>query len=201
MRIRRYLIITVSLICLVLLCLIGSYHQHQSAISKHSVANTSDRLILLESDCYRLTQFNGLYECSFFDKAHNVVRSEEISRMPNIELLPSGDIKFSISTGPERLAQWGYYFDHEKGVFSGVFTGIYDQTGWLVAHGGTNSVVIKSIYDDSYYYKIDCFSYELSSVVEPIVSVAFLDDGSSVSVTYLSGDMYEEVTEIFSLQR
>ena len=63
-----------------------------------------------------------------------------------------------------------------------------------------SKVIVRDIFDKTEYYKeISSFQKPFSDVVEPITDVKFVNDGTGIEVSYLTGVDYKEVTEIIKL--
>lgn len=71
-----------------------------------------------ETDGYSVEkQRNGIYQCNFYGNDHIILRSEESSRIPHIEVLPSGYIKYVVQAGTGVGTLWGFFFDRDKEIF------------------------------------------------------------------------------------
>lgn len=149
-----------------------------------------------ETDSYSVEkQQNGIYQCNFYGNDHIILRSEESSRIPHIEVLPSGYIKYVVQAGTGVGTLWGFFFDRNKEIFSENFVAILDQKDSFVALGTARGIVIRSIFDDSYSKEIIQFSQELAPVAEPILDATFSEKEGFVSVSYYSGQEFQIVTE------
>ena len=96
--------------------------------------------------------------------------------------------------------QWSLYYDFEQGLFSEVFTGVFDQNQQIIAYATQNKVIVQDIFDESkYYVEIASFQYALSHVAEPIKDVSFLNDGKWLIIAYLTGPDYLEVYDVIEL--
>lgn len=63
-----------------------------------------------------------------------------------------------------------------------------------------NKIIVRDIFDKTeYYYEIDSFKNSLSQSSEPFRKVQFVNDGERIEITYLTGNDYHEVTEVFNL--
>ena len=60
--------------------------------------------------------------------------------------------------------------------------------------------MIRDIFDvNKYYCEISSFEYPLSIVAEAITNIKFVNDGTSVEISYLSGENYLEIKETVDL--
>ena len=114
--------------------------------------------------------------------------------------LVNNTVKFTLQAGTGRGTQWGYYYDINKGIFSEIFGSIFDENNELVACSDVDKVIISNIFDKNLYYKeVSKFEKTLSEVAEPIIDVKFINDGKSIKITYLTGPVYQKLTEIINL--
>ena len=157
--------------------------------------------IIEESDYYKLVRNGTLLYCYFYDDNHTEVKKEgPLAKMPRITTVQNGLVKFTVQAGTGIGTRWGYYYDTEKNIFSEKFGGIFDECEDKVACVGLNKVIVSNIFDSSKYYKeFSEFSYPFSQVATPITNVKFSSDGNSIIVSYLTGEDYQEVTEMLPL--
>lgn len=180
---------------LVLLLFCLSACSNTQNVAKH------DSVVTVEKNpYYEITLLNNEYYCLIYNKENEVVKKEgPLNQQPSLIIIPDGLVRLTVQSGTGLSTQWGYYYDTEKESFSEVFHWIFDQKNGKVACGCANGIVIKSIFSDEYFYEIADFKHPLSNVVEPFLDAEFSDDGTSIKVTYLSGEDYEEITEDFVL--
>ncbi|MGM9636198.1 MAG: hypothetical protein ACI3YE_08620 [Candidatus Avispirillum sp.] len=154
-----------------------------------------------EADYYRLIRSGHMYYCCFLDKNSEVVKTEgPVPKEPEIIDAGDGLLRYTYQAGTGIGALWGYYYDTDSGEFSEKFTCIFDECGGRVAFAKKDRVIIRDIFDDSgYYTEISDFIYPFSPTAEVFSDVEFSDDGSSVTITYLTGDGYKNVSEEFGL--
>ena len=138
---------------------------------------------------------NGTYRCCFYGKDGVPLRSEESARLPHVDVLPSGYIRYTVQAGTGVGTLWGFFFDRNQENFSESFTAILDQKDNFVALATAKGIVIRSIFDDSYYKEITHFSQEFASAAMPLFDAAFSEKEGVLSVSYYSGADYHIVTE------
>ena len=117
----------------------------------------------------------------------------------NFDDLVTGQSGTGVSTN------WAFYYDAETDKLSKNFYYVLSGTSELVAYckrdGNEHSIIVQDKFDVSKYCKK--FTVTTSSmtdtVVEPVISVKFSDDGKSIEVVYLAGDKLIKTTEIFEL--
>jgi len=154
-----------------------------------------------ETEYYKIVHSDFMFYYYIFDENHNVVKSGgPLNREPHISMVNNHLIRFTLQTGTGIGTQWGYYYDAKADVFSRIFQSIYDQCDSKVAYGKAKKVIVRDIFDKTEYYKeISSFQKPFSDVVEPITDVKFVNDGTGIEVSYLTGVDYKEVTEIIKL--
>lgn len=176
---------------------------HPMAVTEN--ANTIDNNDLVkvveETRLYRLTQENNAYYCCFFDSDKNVVRKDgPIYKLPKVKLVNDKYIKLTVQAGTGLSTQYGYYYDIARNRFSEVFYWILAESNDKVAYSMADKVVIQDIFDKTIYFKeIKDFRYPFSVAIEPIIKAEFVES-DKLKITYLTGENYEEVTELFMLE-
>ena len=142
------------------------------------------------------------YYYFIYDKNQNVVKSDgPLNRSPHLSMIDEHTVKFTLQAGTGLSTQWGFYYDVEQDMFSDTFYSIFDQLDGRMAYREKDRIIVRDIFDkEKYYYEIDLFSNPLSKAAEPFVSVEFINGEDSIEVTYLSGDGYKKVTQIFELE-
>lgn len=161
--------------------------------------------IIDESTYYKLIEMNHLYYYDIYDANHEIVKSDgPLNRMPHFSMVDKHIVAFTLQGGTGLSTQWGFFYDTEKDIFSRTFRSIYDVCNEKLIYrdlqNDKNRLVVRGIFDfSSYYEEITLFQYPLSEAAEPIVEAKFVEDGTAVEVTYLTGADYEQVTETFEL--
>ena len=155
-----------------------------------------------ETEYYKIIDAGLMYYYYIFDENHNVVKSGgPLNRKPHISMVNNHLLKFTLQSGTGIGTQWGYYYDTKADVFSRVFQSIYDQWDSKVAYGEAEKVIVRDIFDKTQYYQeISSFKTPFSEVAEPITNVKFVNNGTSIEVSYLTGVDYNEVAEIIKLK-
>jgi len=154
-----------------------------------------------ETEYYTVFRYDSVKYYLIFDDNHDVARMEgPFGRSPRISMADEQLVKFTMQQGTGIATQWGYYYDVEKDVFSRVFHAIQDEYDGKVAYGATEKVIVRDIFDKTkYYLEINSFEEPFSRSVETIVNVEFVNDGTSIEVTYITGADYRKVSEVFNL--
>lgn len=156
-----------------------------------------------ETEYYKIIYYDFMYYYYIFDESHNVVKSDgPLNREPHISMVNNHLIKFTLQSGTGIGTQWGFYYDTKADVFSRIFQSIYDQWDSKVAYVEAKKVIVRDIFDKTeYYQEISSFKNTFSEVAEPITNIKFVNDGTSIEVSYLTGLDYKEVTEIRQVRR
>lgn len=154
-----------------------------------------------ETAYYKIVYSDFMYYYYIFDENHNVVKSDgPLNREPRISMVNDHLIRFTSQSGTGIGTQWGYYYDTKADVFSRIFQSIYDQWDSKVTYVEGKKVVVRDIFDKTeYYQEISSFKNTFSEVAEPITNVEFVNDGTSIEVSYLVGLDCKEVAETIKL--
>ena len=147
---------------------------------------------------YKITQNGSLYAYTIYNRAGEPVKTEEnLSRCPRIRMVDGDLLRVTSQAGTGIETQSAFYYDVEQDRFSRVYPSVFDEFDGMVAHATVGKIVVRSIFDEQGVYgEISEFSRPFSEVAFPFVEAVFTDDGQHVSVTYIAGEGFEEVTEI-----
>ena len=180
----------------------SSSKQLSGQSAQHSAVNETDNAeTVLDAKFYRITRSDSLYYYYIIDENHDVVKKDgPFSKQPEIVMINDHLVRLIISAGPEHSVQYGYYYDIKMDVLSRIFYGIFDQYGRQVAYGIGGKVVVRDIFDKTeFYQEISSFESPLSNSTDPVTDVRFVNDGASVTISYLTGADYKEATETIAL--
>ena len=161
--------------------------------------------LIEENQLYKITCEADGYYCYFYNFDRNVTQEKgPMLKMPRLKVVDNNYVKLTVQAGTGRSTQWGYYYDAKNNRFSETFEWIFDEFEGLVAYGdydGENVyVTVRDIFDKTVFYQeIKNFKNEFSVAIEPIVNVEFVGN-NTISVTYLTGEDYQKVTELFTLE-
>lgn len=144
---------------------------------------------------------DNLYYCEIYDENNNIVKSDgPFNKLPKISISDDNLVKLTVQAGTGISTQWGYYYDIKKDCFSRIFYSIFDEYNGRMIFRDKNKIIVRDIFDKTeYYYEIDSFKNSLSQSSEPFRKVQFVNDGERIEITYLTGNDYHEVTEVFNL--
>ena len=163
---------------------------------------TTPTNIIIHTDLYEITETDGRYNYTLFDKTGKIVKAESnLTRQPEITHIENDVIRIIMQAGTGIGTQWGFYYNQKNNSISATYHCIFDEKNGLVAHATADKIVVESIYksDDAYYKEIDTFQKPLSEVAFPFIDAVFSENGETISVHYHSGYDYEETTEVFTL--
>lgn len=166
-----------------------------------SIEDTEDVDVIEETQFYKIIYSDSMYYYYIFNENHDVVKSDgPLNKEPHISMVNDHLIRFTLQAGTGIGTQWGYYYDTIIDTFSPIFQSIYDQCDGKVAYGEVGKIIIRDIFDQTkYYQEISSFRKPLSVAAEPIIKSQFVNGGTGIKVTYLTGPDYEEVTETIDL--
>ena len=165
-----------------------------------NIVEKSDIEVIEENQFYKLACEYNEYYCYFYDSECNVVKTEgPLIKCPKVTFVNENYIKLTVQAGTGLSTQYGYYYDTQQAKFSEVFYWILAESNNQVAYAMADKVVVQDIFDKNNYYKeISIFEYPLAPAIEPIIKAEFIEN-HSILITYLTGDIFEEITELFEL--
>lgn len=191
-RINLRVFIVLCTAILFIWCCNRSYDSSVKKISEECV-------IISESKNYQIIKCNNLYYYTIFNKQGDI-SEKSVSFPKEPEILMQDDlIRISYQSGTGLSTKWSYYYDVKNDRFSKYFYSIYDKYNETIAYGSQNKIIIVNIFDDDNYKEIKDFLYPLSMTTDPFIDVKFNEEGTTLEVTYLTGNDYHEVTEYFNL--
>ena len=148
---------------------------------------------------YKETEFRMHFH--IYNSWGEIVRSESTDKPLKIDMLNDDLVDIGIGMGTGLVVH--RYYSVEKNEFSQEFTYVVANRNELVAYIEGDSlvnrkVVIRNIFDRKAFYRE--FSLDFSPVDTPVEEATFLEDGTSLILTYLSGKDQTQVTETLTLQ-
>ena len=181
--------------------------QHEKPKSIDGIEDEENARVVEETRYYKIIHFDFLYYYWIYNEDHDVVEaSGPLNRSPHISMVNDHLVKLIFSAGPQKSTTGGYYYDLVADVFSETFESIHSEYDGKVACGMWRAdlgpvVFVQDIFDKTKYYKeITSFQESFAKTVDPIRSAEFIDGGTSIRITYLTGLDFKEVTEIFKLK-
>lgn len=164
-------------------------------------AEKSEAEVIEETELYKITRSDLIYEYCLFDLDHNIVKIEgSLSKAPHISVNDENIVTVTYQAGTGIGTQWGYFYDAESNAFSQVFHSIFDQYGRSFVYADKEKLVVRNMFDiEVFYREFTEFDHSFSDVAEPFTEVSFTDNGQQLKVSYYTGDDYSEATQIFDL--
>lgn len=149
---------------------------------------------------YTITRNDNFYNYYIYDSNHNIVKREhKLSKKPNIAMTDSNLLKITVQAGTGKGTQWGYFYNINTNEFSDIYYCIYDQYKNKVAYGEVNKVIVTDIFVKDKCCELSSFKYGLAVSAQPILNAEFINNGTSIKISYLSDNDYEVVNEIFRI--
>lgn len=169
--------------------------------------NTDNMSVLDSGDYYTLYQNRdtSLLYYRIYDKNGNTVLEEgqETYRPMNITMIGGSVVDISVGYGTG--IQGHRYYNAADNELSREYMYVIAATSTLVAYIDVpqentfdgRKVVVQNIFDENVYRKE--FKLDFSKTVMPIDKAEFSDDGTSLAVTYLTGEDMKPVSTVLSL--
>lgn len=140
------------------------------------------------------------YYYDIFDLSGNIIKHEcTYTSEPKIREVDKYVLRISAQAGTGRSTEWTYYYNIEKNVISPAYYYVLCEGSGLTAYFDSEKIIVSGMFDKEDYYKEITLGQALSNSTDPIISAEFSDDASSMTVTYLSGDNYHEITETVAI--
>lgn len=182
---------------------------HQETEIPYSVVGITKPEDALKKPSTTVTLFDGrftydssadfLYTYQIYDKNGAVVAEDTFKYF---QFYPLNDTVLAVfvQAGNTIAARGGFFYDFANDRQSERFHYIVGFSDRLVVTAVADRVVIvQSIFDDTFYLELSDFKYPLANSVEWLQDAELSLDGKSVTITYLSGEHYEEKIQTFEL--
>ena len=153
---------------------------------------------------YRIYKDNVNQVCyEIYNSTGEIVLSEKTDRPLEINIINDDTINIKIGMGTGLSID--KYYSVADNIFSQEFTYVLSNHDRLIAYIDVckenpfenRKIIVQNIFDKNLYYK----EYELdfSYVDTPVIEANFSEDGTSLQLTYLSGDEQTEITAMLDL--
>lgn len=136
-------------------------------------------------------------EYAIYDKDHNILESDYISRTPYL-FYRDEIVHLWVQSGTGTLTRSAKFFDVEKGLISPEYYGQTDYFGELVISTSSSQIFIFKMFSGEELYCFDQFEEPLGDCTENIQSAYFTEDGTKIVVKYFNAD-FETRTQIFTI--
>ena len=179
----------------------GTYDALMEVLTRDGALSASPGERVEGSEVYALFERDGLYTVQLYDRGGALVWAYGPgNRRPEVKQEEPWLWSVSVQAGTGIGTRWTVYYAPEEGRISRAWYGVLAQRGELLAFSVSGSGLrVCELFSDGFSGPILTPSLPLSNAVEPFVSAAFTEDGKAVTVTYLSGADYHEVTETLPL--
>ena len=167
---------------------------------KESEGNT----IIDSEEFYCIYKNNGTQVYyNIYNKNGEIVLNETTEHPLKINMLSDDIVNIEIGMGTGITTH--KYYNIEKNIFSKEFSYVISDFEELVAYIDISKenplenrrIIVQNIFDDKLFYKE--FQLEFSNVDTPVIDSTFSNDGTSLTVTYLSGEKQMEISEVLYL--
>ena len=157
---------------------------------------------LVDESYYRIWEEDGLFSFAIYDKEKNVVQlSEKRTKQPDITMISDNILCVTEQAGTGIATCSTYYYDVENNRLSDVYQAVLNQANGLVVYAEYNKIIICDIFgDNEFHQEIIDFSEPFSHAAFPFVGAELVDNATAICVTYLAGEEYTEISEIFKLE-
>jgi len=155
--------------------------------------------IISTGEHYRIVKDDFKYVHQLFDCQGNLVEEIELQKEATIDEVDEDVVCLTYQTGTGKSTQWGFFYNAQANIRSEKYMWILDYTDEKVILGLPDGIVVRSIFDESYYTKITDFEKIVAAVPDSVLDAQFADSDGTVSVTYAEADTYELITEHIKL--
>lgn len=141
------------------------------------------------------------YKVTVFGRDKSVIYETTLYGEPEFTTLENGVLR--METGAGNVTQYSF-FDTVQNRVSPVYENPeLVQSGkivYMTLNEGTPQLVVRDIFDETVFYRTYDRDFSKTAVpADALTSAAFIDE-STLQVTYLSGENFEEVEETLRLQ-
>ena len=198
-------VITCVILCFLSACT-GSNYNVRYLIDETSIYQTSNKEVVDSSRYYCIYRENTTsmrYE--IYNSNGAVVLSDITDKPLKIEMLDMNIVDISVGMGTG-LAKHKYY-SVDKNLFSEEFLYVLSNSNELVAYIDVpkeqpfenRKLVVQNIFDKDVFYRE--YQINFSRVDTPVIEAVFSEDGSSLHLTYLSGEDLTQISQIIKFNR
>ena len=149
---------------------------------------------------YEISEQDGLYTLRLYNQRGRTVWSYgPADRYPQVEETEPGLWSVSVQAGTGLSTRWTLFYAAEEGKLSTPEYSVFDCRDGKMVFAGDRALIVREIFDDASAVELRDFSQPPASVAEPFVEARFTEDGTALTVTYLSGEDFHRVTETLPL--
>lgn len=160
--------------------------------------NFEDYLAEEEPEYYRIDDVGGKYNYYIYNEDGSVAEEvTDCTQKPEISITDGLLVKVT-------LGRESYYYDLTNQVFSDVFYDAFDEMGTLLVKAENRVIVVCDIFDKEALYKeFEDFegglTWATTAEETPFVDAEFIQDGSSIKVTYISAEKNAHYSQCFDI--
>lgn len=188
------------LLACVLFCFIVGCTPNENAVN-----NESEQIEMIDSGkYYRIYKGNINQVCyEIYNTEGELVLSDKTESPLEINMINDDIVDIEIGMGTGITTHM--YYDVGEDIFSQEFQYVLSNLDKLVAYIDVpkekplenRKVIVRNMFDKQYFYKE--FLLDFSNVDTPVIEAKFLKDGTSLQLTYLSGEEQTQVSTILEL--
>ncbi len=190
---KRYALIVAA----VLICFMSACSPKQNTAAKSNILDSGKYYRVYKTGCAEVG-----YE--IFDKNGKTVLSNSTDRPLKINAVAADIVDISEGFGTGIVTH--KYYNAAKNTFSKEFSYVVANQGETAAFIDIDKneplknrkLVVCNVFDSDLFYKEFCLDF--SAVDTPIIKANFLQNGSALTVEYLSGGEQSPKTEVLSLE-
>ena len=178
----------------------GTYDALLEVLTRNGVLSTSPGERIEGNEIYGVFENDGVYAVHLYDRAGALVWAYgPVNRRPEVK--QEEDLwSVSVQAGTGIGTRWTVYYAPEEGLLSPAYYGVLARQGErLVRALGNGTLELCIMSHPGAGAVLHEFSEARAAIVDPFLSAAFTEDGRAVTVTYLAGEDYHEVTETIPL--
>lgn len=179
----------------------GTYDALLEVLTRNGVLSTSPGERIEGNEIYGVFENDGVYAVHLYDRAGALVWAYgPVNRRPEVKQEEDDLWSVSVQAGTGIGTRWTVYYAPEEGLLSPAYYGVLARQGErLVRALGNGTLELCIMSHPGAGAVLHEFSEARAAIVDPFLSAAFTEDGKAVSVTYLAGEDYHEVTETIPL--
>lgn len=172
---------------------------------KTTVDSKSEHREIIDSGKYYSIYKGNITQVCYdiYNAKGEIVLSEATDRPLRISMLNDTIVDIRIGIGTGTIIH--KYYSVEENIFSQEFQYVLSNSDKLVAYIDVpkenafenRKVIVQNIFDKDLFYKE--FQLDLSKIDTPVIDAIFLNDGTSLQLTYLSGKEQTQVITVLNL--
>lgn len=196
--------ITILIIIILSACIVRYHLNVNSKKTSNSRSTYSSNLsdVITKGKQFKITgdNTNRKYHYYIYDKNYKVVDEGDIERMPPTITYVSGNImKICFHGGTH--ADYCKYYNAKSNTFSQEYWYPVIEKNSIIVYfdndKNSKKLIIRDIFNKDKYYKEYYVDY--SGAYAQVSDAEFINGDTKLKITYLKGEDFKEVTEVFNL--